>query len=57
MRASLRLAATAELKAHGIHYLLIKPDNPGADDMRRYPAYWGLDVAGSLGDVRLYHIK
>jgi hypothetical protein len=57
MRASLRLAATAELKAHGIHYLLIKPDNPGADDMRRYPAYWGLDVAGGLGDVRLFHIK
>jgi len=57
MRASLRLAATAELKAHGIHYLLIKPDNPGADDLRRYPAYWGLEVAGGLGDVRLYHIK
>jgi hypothetical protein len=57
MRASLRLAATAELKAHGIHYLLIKPDNPGADDLRRYPAYWGLEVAGSIGDVRLYHIK
>jgi hypothetical protein len=57
IRASLRLAATAELKARGIHYLLIKPDDPGANDLRRYPAFWGLTVAGSLGDVRLFHIK
>ena len=51
IRASLRLAATAELKARGIHYLLIKPDNPGADDLRRYPAFWGLD-RGRLGGRR-----
>jgi hypothetical protein len=57
IRASLRLAATAELKARGIHYLLIKPDNPGANDLRTYPAYWGLTVAGTVGDVRLFHIK
>lgn len=57
IRASLRLAATAELKARGIRYLLIKPDDPGASDLRRYPAFWGLTVAGSLGDVRLFHIK
>ena len=41
IRASLRLAATAELKARGIHYLLIKPDNPGAGDLRRYPCFLG----------------
>jgi len=57
MRASLRLAATAELKSRGIHYVLIKPDNPGANDIRRYPAFWGLTVAGSVGDVRLFHIQ
>jgi hypothetical protein len=57
IRASLRLAATAELKARGIHYLLIKPEDPGSDDLRRYPAFWGLNVAGSVGDVRLFHIK
>ncbi len=57
IRVSLRLAATAELKARGIHYVLIKPDNPGADDLRRYPAAWGLMLAGSLGDARLYHIQ
>jgi F5/8 type C domain len=57
IRASLRLAATAELKARGIHYILIKPDNPGADDLRRYPGFWGLMPVGSVGDVRLFHIK
>jgi hypothetical protein len=57
IRTSLRLAATAELKARGIHYLVIKPENPGANDLRRYPAYWGLTVAGSVGDVRLFRIK
>ena len=57
IRASLRLAATAELKARGIDYLLIKPENPGASDLRTYPAFWGLTVAGALGDVRLFHIK
>ena len=57
IRASLRLAATAELKARGIRYLLIKPENPGSEDLRRYPAFWGLTVAGSVGDVRLFHIK
>jgi hypothetical protein len=57
IRTSLRLAATAELKARGIHYLLIKPENPGSDDLRRYPAFWGLTVAGSIADIRLFHIK
>jgi Dolichyl-phosphate-mannose-protein mannosyltransferase len=54
---SLRLAATAELKARGIDYLVVKPDNPGANDFRRYPAAWGLAVAGAAGDVRLFRIK
>jgi Dolichyl-phosphate-mannose-protein mannosyltransferase len=57
IRVSLRLAATAELKARGIDYVLIKPDNPGANDFRRYPAAWGLKVAGAAGDVRLFHIQ
>ncbi len=57
IRASLRLAATTELKARGIHYLLIKPDDPGAKDLRRYPSYWGITLAGSVGDVRLFQIK
>ncbi len=57
VRASLRLAATSELKARGIHYVLIKPEDPGSSDLRRYPKYWGLTTAGALGDVRLFHIQ
>ena len=57
IRTSLRLAATAELKARGVNYLLIKPDNYGADDLRRYPGFWGLSLAGSVGDVRVLTIR
>ncbi len=49
IRASLRLAATAELKARGIHYVLIKPDNPGAGDLLRYPSALGTDCGGIGG--------
>jgi hypothetical protein len=57
IRTSLRLAAAAELKARGIRYLVIWPDNPGASDVRRYAGYWGFTLAGSAGDVRLFYIK
>ncbi len=49
IRISLRQAATAELKARGIHYLLVKPDNPGANDLRLYPAFWGPNRGGHGG--------
>jgi hypothetical protein len=54
---SLRLAASAELKARGIRYVLINPGDPGADDFRHYPGAWGMVAAGAVGDVRLYRIK
>ena len=57
MRVSLRLAATAELKARGIHYIVVNPGDPGADDLRRYPSYWGMKLAGSSGGTRLYHLN
>ncbi len=57
IHVSLRRAATEELKARGIHYLVVKPDNPGADDMRSYPSYWGIQLVGSSGDTRLYRIE
>lgn len=52
----LRLAATAELKARGIRYVLINPGDPGADDFRRYPRAWGMTPVGAVGDIRLYRI-
>lgn len=57
IRASLRLAATNELKARGIRVVVIKSDNPGADDYRRYPSYWGLALVGSSGETRLFRIE
>jgi hypothetical protein len=56
IHVSLRRAATAELKARGIQYLSVRPDTPGSDDLRRYPAYWGLTLVGTSGQTRLYHI-
>jgi hypothetical protein len=57
IRASLRLAATAELKARGIHYLVVNPGDPSADDLRRYSSNWGLRLAGTSNQTRLYHIQ
>jgi hypothetical protein len=57
IRTSLRMAATAELKARGIQYVLIRPGDPGADDFFRYPAAWGLSLAGEDSGARLYRIQ
>jgi hypothetical protein len=57
IRASLRMAATAELKARGIQYVEIRPGDPGADDYFRYPAAWGLTLAGQESGARLYRIQ
>jgi hypothetical protein len=57
IRTSLRMAATAELKARGIQYVLIRSGDYGADDFFRYPAAWGLSLAGQEGSARLYRIQ
>ena len=56
IHTSLRRTAAAELKARGIRYVLIKPENPGADDFRRYSAAWGMTLAGVVEPARLYFI-
>jgi len=55
--ASLRMAATAELKARGIQYVFIRPDDYGADDYQRHAAAWGLVLAGEKNGGRLYRIR
>lgn len=57
IRASLRMAATAEFKARGVNYIVIKAGEPGANDLHRYPAAWGIELVGISGDRRLFHIK
>jgi hypothetical protein len=55
--ASLRRAATAELKARGIQYVSIRPGDPAADDYFRYPGAWGLSLAGQDSGVQLFRIQ
>ncbi len=57
IRTSLRMAATAELKARGIRYVLIKSGDPYAIDYIRYPAAWGMSLAGQEADAHLYRIQ
>ena len=53
---SLRNAASAELKARGIRYVFLRPDDPGAWDILRYPGGWGMSLVGELEGSHLYHI-
>jgi len=57
IRVSLRMAAIAELKARGIQYLVIHPEDPGANDFFRYPAAWGLSLVGQESGAHLYRIQ
>ena len=53
---SFRMAATHEMKAHGLYYLLIGDDYAGASDFRDDPGAWGLTVAASGYGVKLYKV-
>jgi len=53
---SLRLAATYEMNARGIHYLLIGDDYLGSDDIADDPEAWGLTKLASGYGIRLYRV-
>jgi hypothetical protein len=55
-RMELRRFATMELKARGIHYLLVGKGDIRPEDFELYPRLWGLRLAGRAGDTRLYSI-
>jgi Dolichyl-phosphate-mannose-protein mannosyltransferase len=57
INASLRMAATAELKARGIRYIFIRPGDYGADDFAKYSTAWGLTLAGEANGSRVYRIR
>jgi hypothetical protein len=57
IRTSLRRAAADELKARGIRYVLMRPENPGFDDLRRYTVAWGMTLAGVVEPARLYYLQ
>jgi hypothetical protein len=54
---SLRRAATAELKARGIRYVVIEKDDMRSDDFQAYTALWGMKFIGEAGPGRLYYIE
>lgn len=54
---SLRLAASAELKARGVRYVLVNKDDIRSEDFRRYAALWGMQCVGESGTSRLYYIE
>jgi hypothetical protein len=55
--AGLRRAATRELKARGIGYLWVNDSGLTADDMKRYPNYWGITELGEANGARFYRIN
>jgi hypothetical protein len=57
LAGSLRLAAAAELKARGIHYLMIGKDDYRWDDFQSYAQLWGMKCVGEVKGTRLYHLE
>ncbi len=54
---NLRGAAAAELKSHGIHYVLVGQDDIRSGDFAVYGAFWRMKLVGASGGSRLYHIE
>ena len=57
IQVNLRLAATRELKARGIRYLLIGLDDLGSEDFHQRAAFWGIKFLAEAGNQRLYYIE
>jgi hypothetical protein len=53
----LRRAATLELKARGIGYLLVDHTDFFAADMNKYSSFWGVTELHSTETARLYRIN
>lgn len=57
-RVNLRLAAASELKARGIHYILVEKSDLRSEDFQTYTSLWGMQCIGEWNSVaRLYHIE
>jgi hypothetical protein len=57
LSVSLRHAATEELKARGVRFLLIGYDDLGSEDFQQHAKLWGLQLLGDQGFMRLYYIN
>jgi hypothetical protein len=56
IRQSLRRAATYEMRAKGVEYLLIQDRDFGAADFEEDPASWNLAIAGRTPHATLYKV-
>ena len=54
---NLRRAATEELKARGIRYVMVEKDDLRSDDFSHYAVLWGMKFIGEAGQGRLYYIE
>ncbi|MBK9171181.1 MAG: glycosyltransferase family 39 protein [Bryobacterales bacterium] len=52
----LRRAATREIRARGVRYLLMYPFDYGADDIREKPELWGVTPLAEERDAILYRL-
>ena len=55
--ASLRRAATLELLARGIRYMLVDDGNYAARDIRDDPEFWGLTQVAAGAGIRIYRVE
>lgn len=53
----LRRAAMEELRARGVRYLLVAPDDPAGQDYMANAALWGIGLLAERGGTRLYRIN
>jgi hypothetical protein len=57
-RVNLRRAASAELKARGIHYMLVENSDIRSEDFQIYTSLWGMKCIGQWKSIAwLYHIE
>jgi hypothetical protein len=56
VKGAIRRAATYELSARGIHYLLVQAGDWGAGDYTDDPEAWGLEVVALLPGATLYRV-
>jgi hypothetical protein len=56
LHANIRRAATYELHARGVNYLLMSDTDYGADDIREDPESWGLEQIAAGFGTRLYKV-
>lgn len=55
-RGSIRRAATYELRARGVNYLLIRDNEWGGLDMKDDPESWGLEIVAADGGTTIYKV-